>query len=443
MSKSSVKFSLVNPHAAGIDVGSRSHWVCAGAGKIKEYKVFTEDLHQMARWLKSLGIQTIAMESTGYYWKSLFLLLQDYGFEVILVHAAHVKNVRGKKSDMLDCQWIWQLHSAGLLSASFQPDNFTESLRAYTRHRKSLIDGAARYISKMQKAMIVQNIHLSVVLTDITGKSGKAIIAAILAGERDGKKLAALADRRVKASKEDIAKALTGHWKEQHLFELKQSWEMYHFYHTQIQECDLCIEKLLDLEVNKQHLADLAYEPKKKKKRAKNDPQFDLAQKVYQLAEGKDLLEIDGVGYGLLFNLLAEVGLDLSKFSTAKHFVSWLCLCPNKRITGGKVISSKTRKNQGRLAYAFRQAANAVGNQKDTALSSSFRSLASRRGRKVAITATARKIATTVYNVLEKGQAYQPMGTEEYQKLVRLKKIRNIQRTMRKHQIELNELGTI
>lgn len=154
-------------------------------------------------------------------------------------------------------------------------------------------------------------------------------------------------------------------------------------------------------------------------------------------------MEIDGVGYGLLFNLLAEVGLDLSKFPTAKHFVSWLCLCPNKRITGGKVISSKTRKNKGRLAYAFRQAANAVGNQKDTALSFSFRSLAARRGRKVAITATARKIATTVYNILEKGQSYQPMGTEEYQKLVRLKKIKNIQRTMRKHQIETDDLVAI
>lgn len=264
MAKGTVKFSLIHPKAAGIDIGSRSHWVCAGEGEIREYKVFTEDLHAMAKWLKSLGIQTIAMESTGHYWKSLFLLLQDYGFEVILVHAAHVKNVRGKKSDMLDCQWIWQLHSAGLLSASFQPDEFTESLRAYTRHRKSLIDGAARYISKMQKAMIVQNIHLSVVLTDITGKSGKAIIEAILQGERDGNKLAALADRRVKATKEEIAKALTGHWKEQHLFELQQSWQMYNFYHTQVRECDERIEALLQEEVQKQHVEDLAYEPKKK-----------------------------------------------------------------------------------------------------------------------------------------------------------------------------------
>ena len=266
MAKQTVKFSKVNPHAAGIDVGSKSHWVCAGQGqdKVREFSVFTEDLHQMAKWLKSLGIQTIAMESTGVYWKSLFLLLQDYDFEVILVNATHIKNVRGKKTDVQDCQWIWQLHSAGLLSASFQPDTFTESVRTYTRHRKSLIEGAARYISKMQKAMVVQNIHLSVVLTDITGKSGKAIIAEILKGERNGKRLAALADPRVRADKATIAKALTGHWKEENLFELRQAWQMYHFYHDQIAECDQRIEQLLQAEVRRKEQHDLVYEPKKK-----------------------------------------------------------------------------------------------------------------------------------------------------------------------------------
>ncbi|MCP4266393.1 MAG: IS110 family transposase [Candidatus Brocadiaceae bacterium] len=267
MAKRRVQFSMVNPKAAGIDVGSKSHWVCAGKGMdyVREYSVFTSDLHEMAHWLESLGVQTIAMESTGFYWKSLFLLLQDHGFEVILVHAAHVKNVRGKKSDIQDCQWIWQLHSAGLLSASFQPDELTEKLRAYTRHRKSLIDGAARYISKMQKAMVVQNIHLSVVLTDITGKSGQAIISAILNGEHNGQKLATLADPRVKADKETIAKALTGHWKDQHLFELGQSWKMYQFYHDQIAECDVQIEQILQAQVEHNGQDDLAYEPKKKR----------------------------------------------------------------------------------------------------------------------------------------------------------------------------------
>ncbi|MEM9886942.1 MAG: IS110 family transposase [Bacteroidota bacterium] len=267
MSKRTVQFSMVHPHAAGIDVGSKSHWVCAGQGKdyIRQYDVFTEDLHELSNWLKSLGVQTIAMESTGSYWKSLFLLLQDHGFEVILVHATHVKNVRGKKSDIQDCQWIWQLHSAGLLSPSFQPDELTESLRAYTRHRKSLIQGAARYISKMQKALVVQNIHLSVVLTDITGKSGKAIIEAILSGERDEKKLAALADPRVKKDKQTIAKALKGHWKYQHLFELRQSWQMYQFYHQQIAQCDMEIEKILQAQIKANSQQELVYEPKKKR----------------------------------------------------------------------------------------------------------------------------------------------------------------------------------
>ena len=261
-----VNFAKVNPKAAGIDIGSKSHWVCAGQGEdmIREYSVFTDTLHELARWLKSLDIQTIAMESTGFYWKSLFLLLQDYGFEVILVNAAHVKNVRGKKTDIQDCQWIWQLHSAGLLSASFQPDTFTESLRTYTRYRKSLIDGGARYISKMQKAMIRQNIHLSVVLSDITGKSGQNIITAILEGKRDGNYLASLADPRVKADKHTIARALTGNWQKAHLFELEQSWKLYKYYQDQIAECDKQIERVLDQEVERKNQKDLCYDGKKK-----------------------------------------------------------------------------------------------------------------------------------------------------------------------------------
>ena len=266
MAKQSVKFSMVNPHAAGIDVGSKTHWVCAGDNPehIQEYAVFTQDLHRMAKWLKSLGIQTIAMESTGFYWKSLFLLLQDYGFEVILVHAAHIKNVRGKKTDVQDCHWIWQLHSAGLLSASFQPDSFTDTMRTYTRHRRSLIEGAARYVSKMQKAMVRQNIHLSVVLTDIMGKSGQQIISKILEGERDGTKLAKLAHSRVKVDKVTIAKALTGNWKTEHLFELRQAWNMYHFHQQQIAEIDQQIEQLLEKEIQRKGQNDLLYDGKKK-----------------------------------------------------------------------------------------------------------------------------------------------------------------------------------
>lgn len=261
-----VHFPLVNPHSAGIDIGSRSNWVCIGqqADAIRHFGVFTEDHHEMARWLQANRVQTIAMESTGIYWKSLFLILQAYGFEVILVNASQVKNVKGKKTDVKDCQWIWQLHSVGLLSASFQPDEFTEELRTINRHRKSLIEGASRYVAKMQKALTLMNIQLPIVLSDITGKSGQAIISAILSGERDGRRLAQLADPRVKADKATIAKALTGYWHEQHLFTLDQCWQMYHFHQKQISQCDTRIEDLLQAKVEQTGQRELVYAPKKK-----------------------------------------------------------------------------------------------------------------------------------------------------------------------------------
>lgn len=267
MAKKKLDFPLVNDHAAGIDVGSRFHVVSHGKqkGQTKQFGVFTEELHQLCQWLQSKSVKTIAMESTGFYWKQLFVMLQSYGFEVYLVNASFTKNIRGKKpSDMADSQWIWQLHSVGLLPASFQPDEFTEELRTYVRHRKSLIEGASRYVSKMQKALILMNIQLPIVLSDITGKSGRAIIKAILDGQRDGLKLAQLADKRVKADKQTLAKALTGQWQDQHLFELRQCWEMYHFHQTQIEQCDQRIEALLESKVETSGQNELYYDPKKK-----------------------------------------------------------------------------------------------------------------------------------------------------------------------------------
>ena len=266
-SKSNMAFSIVHPQAAGIDVGSRSHWVSIGdqENQSREFSAFTEDLHELCRWLKSEDIQTVAMESTGFYWKQLFLMLQSYDIECYLVNASYTKNIRGRKpSDMADSQWIWKMHTVGLLPASFQPDSFTEELRTYTRHRKRLIQGASSAINRMQKCLILMNIQLPIVLTDLSGKSGQAIIGAILNGERDGKVLASLADRRVKADKATIAKALTGFWKDNHLFELKQHHEMYHFYQKQIADCDAQINELLQMQVKATGQNDLAYEPKKK-----------------------------------------------------------------------------------------------------------------------------------------------------------------------------------
>ena len=442
--KTSVSFPLVNPHAAAIDVGSKFNMVCIGLEKeqIRSFGVFTEDHHQLAQWFQDHHIQTIAMESTGIYWKSLFLILQAYGFEVLLVNAAHIKNVRGKKSDVKDCQWIWQLHRAGLLQGSFQPDDFTESLRTYNRQRKNLIEGASQSVSRMQKALVLMNIQLPVVLSDITGKSGKAIIQAILNGQRNARQLAQLADPRVKASKSDIAKALTGHWHEQQLFTLRQHWEQYHFYQRQIAECDEQIETLLQAQTERQIQNDLAYEPQKKKYRNKNAPRFDIDKYVYQLSDGVDLMSIEGISFSTLLTLVAEVGLDLQKkFPSPKHFVSWLCLCPNNKVTGGKILSSRSRKNKNRLAHAFRQAANTVGRQKDnTPLSLFFRKLAYRKERKAAITATARKLATIVYIMLVNKVPYQPLGLEDYQKQVRKHKLKHIQRTIQKLGITSDEL---
>lgn len=266
-SKGKMTFGITNAHAAGIDVGSRFHCVSVGEGKEdgREFGVFTEDLHALCTWLKSKGVQSVAMESTGFYWKQLFLMIQSYGMEACLINAAYTKNIRGRKpSDMADSQWIWKMHSVGILPSSYQPDEFTEELRTYTRHRKGLIEGASHCVSRMQKCLTLMNVHLPVVLTDIMGKSGQDIIGAILSGERDGTTLAALADVKVKASPVTIAKALTGNWKESYLFELKQHWNMYHFYRQQLKDCDCEIDKLLNQKVIATGQAELVYEPKKK-----------------------------------------------------------------------------------------------------------------------------------------------------------------------------------
>jgi len=368
-------------------------------------------------------------------------MLQSYGMEVYLVNASFTKNVQGRKpSDLADSQWIWKLHSVGLLPASFQPDSFTEELRTYVRHRKRLIEGAAQCVNRMQKCMILMNIQLPVVLSDITGKSGKAIIGAILEGERDGDKLAALVDYRVKADRATIAGALTGFWRADHIFELGQHWEMYRYHNTQLRACDDEIDRLLRDQIKVTGQVELDYKPGKKKRPRKNTPTFDLAQYAYQLSDGVDLLEIDGVGHGLVLALLSEVGMDLSKFPTGKHFVSWLCLSPNTKVSGGKVISSKTRKNKSRLKQAFKRAAVGVGNTK-TPLGQFYRRMAAKKGKGTAVTATARKLAIIVYNMLVKGEPYRPGQLEEYQEKLRVQKIKQIQRTIKKLGVKEDEIA--
>jgi len=333
------KMPIVNSHAAGIDVGSKFHVVAIGQREedTKTFGVYTEDLHECAKWLIFEGILTVAIESTGSYWQQLYIILQDYGLQVLLVNGKYTKNVKGK-TDPKDSRrllsvvevWIQKLHSLGLLEGSFLPDNFTESVREYSRHRKSLIENASDYIKKMQKSLRLMNVRLDNVLRDVTGQSGQAIIKAILDGERDAKKLSELANYKVHASKEEIAKALTGDWRAEYIFELKQCYEFYQFFHQKISECDKEIEKLLTCEIERQATNQEKiiedYEPEKRKKVNKNDPKIDLEKLSFQLGRGVDLMQIPSFGRNTLLTLISEIGFDLSKFPTVKHFDYAQCI---------------------------------------------------------------------------------------------------------------------
>jgi len=437
-----ITMPVVNPHAAGIDIGSKSHFVCVAQDNVKEFPVFTEDLHAIAKHLQWHGVKTVAIESTGFYWKPLFVLLQDYGFEVILVNARHLKNVKGHKTDVVDSKWLQLLHSIGLLSNSFQPDVFTHQLRTYTRHRKSLIEDASKYISKMNKTLVLMNIQLQAVLSDIAGVSGMRVISAILGGERDPKKLEQLVDLRCKADRKDIEKALTGDWRNEYLFELKDCYDLYKYYWTKIRGIDKAIENLLSAssQIAKQtQESKQDYKPKKRKQPKKNDPTFDVAAYAYQMTGNVDLIQIPGVGVNTILTMMSETGFDLSMFKSAKHFVSWLGFAPNRKISGGRQLSSKTNKQTNPLANIIREAANSAGNS-NTSLGDFFRRLAFRKGRMVAIIATSRKIGVTIYKMLQDKQEYCYQYSNDDEQRIKNFKIKQIRKAIKNFNISKNEL---
>jgi transposase len=400
-----IKMPVVNPNAAGIDIGSRSHHVCVSQDNVKEFKSFTIDLHEIAKHLQSYGVKTVALESTGFYWQQLFTLLQDYGFEVILVNARHVKNVKGHKTDVVDSKWLQLLHSIGLLSNSFQPDILTKELRQYTRHRKSLIETSSKYIAKMNKSLVLMNLQLRTVLRDLTGESGLRVIEAILQGERKPNQLAHYVSKNVKTSREDVEKAMYGDWREEHLFELEQNYSLYQFTWKKIRETDNQIEILLK-RMEEKNPNDTKNKYKKCKARQKNDPNFDVGKYAFQISNGVDLMQITGVGVNTVMTIMSETGFNLkSKFDSGKHFASWLGFAPNRKITGGKTISSNTPKVRNPLSKAIRDAANAAGNS-NSKLGDFFRRIAYKKGRTVAIIATARKIAVIIYKMLETGENF-------------------------------------
>ncbi len=419
--------------AAGIDVGSQSHWVAVPQDRneqpVREFRSFTHDLHAMADWLTSCAITTVAMESTGVYWVPLYEILEERGFEVILVNALHVKNVPGRKTDVLDCQWIQQLHTFGLLRGSFRPSAEIASMRTLVRHRDQLVTGTASYIQRMQKALTLMNLQLHNVISDITGATGLAILREIVAGQTDPEKLARHRDYRCKASEAEIAASLTGHYREEHVFVLRQELALYDFYREQISLCDARIEAgMRDLEAHfeVQKCTDMK-PPRRQARKKKSDPDFDLHSPLLRLCGGVDLTEIPGMAPYNSLKLISEIGLDMSRWPTAKHFVSWLTLSANNKISGGKLLSSKTQPSANRAAKIFRVAAMSIG-RSGHALGAFYRRLAARIGKAKAITATARKIAILVYRSLRDGLIYSEQTASEYDQTQTKRRIRALRK---------------
>jgi transposase len=392
----------IHLNAAGIDIGSGEHWVAVPKDRdeepVRRFGCFTSDLHEMAKWLKKCGIDTVAMESTGVYWIPVFQILETQGFEVRLVNARHAKNVPGRKTDVLDCQWLQQLHTYGLLSGSFRPEDSICVLRSYWRHRDNLIRYAAAHIQHMQKALTEMNLQLHKVISNITGVTGRRIIKAIVEGERDPVKLAQMRDPRIKNDTETIAKALKGDYRQEHLFALKQAFELYFFYQQQIEACDREIEAYF-MQLDSKSTPD----PDKKGKTSvsKNDPSFDLGSHLHRLT-GVNFTEIDGLNVLTVQSIVSEVGLNAEAFKSGKHFASWLGLCPENRITGGRIIGRKTRKVVNRASKAFRLGAHSLKNS-PTALGAYFRRMRARLGAPKAITATAHKLARIFFPRSAKG----------------------------------------
>lgn len=440
------KMPVINEFAAGIDVGSRFHLVSVGPGEgqTREFGVFTVELHELASWLVDENIASVALESTGSYWQILFSILQDYGLNPILVSGRSTKNVKGRKSDVQDAQWIQRLHSLGLLEGSFLPDGQTDSLKQYTRHRQKLQDNASDYIRKLQQSLRLMNIRLDNVLRDVVGQSGLRILDAIVSGERDAEKLASLMDRRVKADRSEVVKALTGDWRDPLIFEFKHCYGLYCYFRKLIEESDVQIEKLLEemmtfLPVKRQQEI-IEFKPKKKKRINKNSPKFNVEQLSYGVF-GTDLSEIDGVARTTLLVLMSEIGDNFDQFRTAGAFSSWLGLCPNNKVSGGKVLSKRTMRRSNQVSDALKRVANAIGNLKDGALNRFFTRLAYRKGRVHAITATARKVAVIIWNMVTKKEPFNYLSDESYQEKVRKNKIRSIKRQMKRFSVQTSDLA--
>jgi transposase len=427
MEKAKQKLSMINPNAAGIDIGSKVHYVCVPSDRdnqpIKKFECFTEDLRELASWLKKCQIKSVAMESTGVFWIPLFQILEKEGFEVILANARHVKNVPGRKTDVQDCQWLQQLHSYGLIRGSFRPEDKICILRSYLRQRDNLVRSATAHINRMQKALTQMNLQLHKVISDITGTTGISIITAILEGERDPQKLASLKGPQIKNDVSTIAKALCGDYREEHLFSLQQEFDLYNYYQAKIAECDKEIEKFYQKFAAK---IDVLANPLEKRKsvRKKKLPNFDVRMELYRIT-GTDLTKLPGLDILTLQTIVSEVGTDMNKWPSEQHFTSWLGLSPANKITGEKIFSTKTRKVLNRATTAFRLGAYGISHS-HSALGAYYRRLKAKIGAPKALTATARKLACLFYRTLKFGTKYVEQGMEYYEQKYKERVIKNL-----------------
>jgi transposase len=406
----------LNRNAAGVDVGNAEHHVAVPAGRdeqpVQKFGSFTADLHRMAAWLVACVIDTVVMQSTGVYWVALYQILEEHGFQVNVVNAQHTKTLPGRKTDVLECQWLQKLHMFGLLNNSFLPPEEIRVLRTYMRQREKLVTAASTSVQHMQKALTEMNVQLANVISDISGLTGMAILRAIVRGERNPDKLADLKHNRIRASSQEIAQSLEGNWREEQLFVLEQSLALYDLYAQKISECDRRIELHLRTMDSKpgEPPVERAIPPRR---RSKESSGFDLRAQLCRIA-GVDLTRLDGVDVGTAQTVISEVGVDMSRWKTEKRFASWLGLCPDNRISGGKVLKRGTRHVVNRAATALRMSAWSLM-RSQSALGANFRRLRRKLGAPKAITAMAHKLARLVYRMLKFGKEYVDRGTAYYE----------------------------
>lgn len=444
--------STLHPHAAGIDVGAAEMMVCVPAGSVAAtadplpahvrcFGTFTPDLQALAAWLQQCDVDTVALEATGVYWIALYDLLESKGFEVLLVDPGQTRRAPNRpKTDVHDCQWIQRLHSLGLLSAAFRPEEKIRVWRSYQRHRATLIEDAARHIQRLQKALELMNVKLTEVVSDVTGLTGMSIIRAIVAGQRDPQELAQLRDRRCKESVATIRRALEGTWQAEHLFALKQSLELYDYYHQQIRACDQAIDEQLQ-SMALPEPKPLPPKVRVRRRRRDNEATFDARQRLYNVA-GVDLTLIEGIESSTAQTVLSEIGVDMSRWPSEKEFGSWLGLAPNPKKSGGRLKSSATRPGVNRAAQALRLAARNLRKSR-SALGAFFRRVAARRGVPKAITATAYKLARIIYAMLKHGTEYAAQGMEAYETAYRDRQLRQLKRWAEDLNMELVAKETV